>query len=352
MNLNLTPVNIDINIESISLERDAFYSMCFITENDLAPRTLEVSKLKDLLENGYDRLSLAYNFCVGVLSQQSMPVIYIRAKRNSETYEEAFSADNNNNYYFISIESKDLLVVNAFNDYINSLDNYKLQFFSAPTNTLGNRKVVGYYQKLVSVDELVSDNTTTIDNHYLNKAFNSGYDVVGIDTATTEQLQQARLAYPEGSWIGLCGNVFPSSVQWLYKYLAKVDVVKEKTIPDLMSTTSVVMKDIATIGSGMTNQGIPIHEQVSLDWVKWALSRQVWNTLYTKEKINATQGGLDLIINDIKMVLDLAVTESMFTKYQITETKLDINTNTIQVKFTAELTHTILEVEVNGSLRY
>lgn len=352
MNLNLTPVKVNIDIESLSLERDAFYNVCFITENETAPRTLEVSKLKDLLDNGYDRLSLAYNFCVGVFAQQGIPSIKIRAKRISESYEDAFDADNNNNYYFVSIESKELLVVTSFNDYINSLDDYKLQFFSTPTNTLGNRKVVGYYQKPVSLDELVSDNTVAINNHYLNKAFDSGYNVVGIDTATTEQLQQSRLGYPEGAWIGLCGNVFPSSVQWLYKYLAKVDVVKDKTIPDLMSTTSVVMKDIATIGSGMTNQGVPIHEQVSLDWVKWALSRQVWNTLYTKEKINATQGGLDLIINDIKMVLDLAVTESIFTKYQITETKLDRNTNTIQVKFTAELTHTILEVEVNGSLRY
>lgn len=352
MIIETPPVGVDITIESLNIDRNAFYNVCFVAENDTADRTLEVRKLKDLLENGYDRLSLAYNFCVGVLSQQSMPVIYIRAKRTSETYEEAFSADNNNNYYFISIESKDLSVVAAFNDYINSLDDYKLQLFSAPTNTLGNRKIIGYYQKPVIIDELVSDNTTTINNHYLNKAFDSGYDVVGINTASTEQLQQARLAYPESAWIGLCGNVFPSSVQWLYKYLAKVDVVKDKTIPDLMSTTSLVMKDIATTGSGMTNQGILIHEQVSLDWVKWALSRKVWNTLYTKEKINATQGGLDLIINDIKMVLDLAVQESMFIKYQITETKLDRNTNTIQVKFTAELTHTILEVEVNGSLRY
>lgn len=352
MNIGLPPVDVDISIESLSIERDAFYNVCFITENDTAVRTLEVKTLTDLLEGGYGRTSLAYNFCIGVFAQQAMPVIYIRAKRTSETYAEAFSADNNNNYYFISIESKDLSVAISFNDYINSLDDYKLQFFSTPTNTLGNRKVVGYYQKPVSVDELVSDNTTTISNHYLNKAFDSGYDVVGIDTATTEQLQQARLAYPESAWIALCGNVFPSSVQWLYKYLAKVDVVKDKTILDLMTTTSLAMKDIATTGSGMTNQGILIHEQVSLDWVKWALSRKVWSTLYTKEKINATQGGLDLIINDIKMVLDLAVQESMFVKYQITETKLDRNTNTIQVKFTAELTHTILEVEVNGSLRY
>lgn len=352
MNIETPPVDVDISIESLSIERDAFYNVCFITENDTAVRNLEVRTLTDLLEGGYERNSLAYNFCIGVFAQQAMPVIFIRAKRASETYEEAFSADNNKNYYFVSIESKDLSVVTSFNDYINSLDNYKLQFFSTPTNTLGNRKIIGYYQKPVSVDELVSDNATTINNHYLNKAFDSGYDVVGIDTATTEQLQQARLAYPESAWIGLCGNVFPSSVQWLYKYLAKVDVVKDKTIPDLMSTTSFVMKDVATTGSGMTNQGILIHEQVSLDWVKWALSRKVWNTLYTKEKINATQGGLDLIINDIKMVLDLAVQESMFVKYQITETKIDRNTNTIQVKFTADLTHTILEVEVNGSLRY
>lgn len=352
MNLNLTPVKVNIDIESLSLERDAFYNVCFITENGIAPRTLEVSKLKDLLDNGYDRFSLAYNFCVGVLAQQGIHSIKIRAKRVSESYEDAFDADDNNDYYFLVIESKDKGVVSAFNEYITTSDDYKLVFYSNNTEAITSSELVQYFQKPLSESDLIGINLTSISNHYLNEAFNTGYGIENLELSTVEQLQQARLAYPEGAWIGLCGNVFPSSVQWLYKYLAKVDVVKDKTIPDLMSTTSLVMKDIATTGSGMTNQGIPIHEKVSIDWVKWALSRRVWNILYTKEKINATQGGLDLIINDIKMVLDLAVTESMFTKYQITETKLDRNTNTIQVKFTAELIHTILEVEVNGSLRY
>lgn len=352
MNLNLAPVKVNIDIESLSLERDAFYNVCFITENETAPRTLEVSKLKDLLDNGYDRFSLAYNFCVGVLSQQGIPSIKIRAKRSVESYEDAFDAEDNTSYYFLVIESKDRDVVKLFNDYVDTSDDYKLLFYSSNSEAITSSELVQYYQDPVSSSDLVDTNKTTISNHYLNEAFNTSYEIDNLSLATVEQLQQARLAYPEGAWIGLCGNKFPSSVQWLYKYLAKVDVVKDKTIPDLMSTTSLVMKDIATTGSGMTNQGIPIHEKVSIDWVKWALSRRVWNILYTKEKINATQGGLDLIINDIKMVLDLAVTESMFTKYQITETKLDRNTNTIQVKFTAELIHTILEVEVNGSLRY
>lgn len=351
MNLNLTPTKVNIDIESLSLERDAFYNACFITESETAPRTIEVSKLKDLLDNDYDRFSLAYNFCVGALSQQGISSIKIRAKRLSESYEDAFDADDNTGYYFLVIESKDKVVVREFNNYITTSDDYKLLFYSSPEEAMTNSELVQYYQTSLSNSDLINDKVT-ISDYYINKAFNTSYDDSGIELATVEQLQQARLSYPEAAWISLCGNKFPSSVQWLYKYLAKVDINEVKTVPDLSSTTSTVISNKATVGSGCTTYGTPIHEKVSIDWVKWALSRKVWNTLYTKEKINATQGGLDLIINDIKMVLDLAVQESMFIKYQITETKLDRNTNTIQVKFTAELTHTILEVEVNGSLRY
>ena len=171
-------------------------------------------------------------------------------------------------------------------------------------------------------------------------------------------LQNHHLAYPEAAWIALCGNKFPSSVQWLYKYLAKVDVLPAKGLKDKLpdsgypNTTSIVMKNISTVGSGKTSQGVPIHEQVSLDWVKWAISQRVWKTLYTQNKINAAQGGIDLIVNEIKYILDIAVEQGIFTQYKIGETKLDRNTNNLQVKFTANLTHTILEVEVNGSLKY
>lgn len=352
MNIESTPVKVNIDIESLNLSREAFYNVCFITENNQAPRSLEVKTLKDLLDNGYDRWSLAYNFCLGVFAQQGIPSVYVRAKRIDETYEQAFDADNNTSYYFISIESKSPSVVKTFNEYLTSSDSYKLLFFSSPSNADPNTKMVQYYQKALSSQDFVSPNTVALTDYYLNRAFKTSYSVKGIDTATQGQLQQARLAYPESAWLGLCGNSFPSGVQWLYKYLAKVDIVKDKVIPNFTTTSSLVLKDQATVGSGMTTQGIPIHEQVSLDWVRWALSRQVWNTLYTKEKINATQGGLDLIINDIKMVLDLAVKESMFSEYQITETKLDRSSNEIRVKFSAKLVHTILEVEVSGSLRY
>lgn len=351
MNLNLTPVKVNIDIESLSLERDAFYNVCFITESDVAPRTLDVNKLKDLLDNGYDRFSLAYNFCVGVLAQQGIPSIKIRAKRLSESYEDAFDADDNTSYYFLVIESKDKSIVSAFNEYVTTSDDYKLLFYSSFEEVITNSELVQYYQTSLSNSDLI-DNKVAISDYYINKAFNTGYDDSGVELATVEQLQQARLAYPEAAWISLCGNKFPSSVQWLYKYLAKVDTNEVKVIPDLTSTTSTVISNKATVGSGCTSYGTPIHEKVSIDWVKWALSRRVWNTLYTKEKVNATQGGLELITNEVKVVLDTALIENIFTDYRITDTSLNRNTNTVSVKFEASLSYTILEVELSGSLYY
>lgn len=355
----------------LGLEREAFYNLCFITENDVAPRTLVVDKLTTLLENGYTRESLAYNFCVGVFSQEGMQSITVRAKRKNESYQQAFAADNNDSYYFVCIESKDPVVVKSFYSYIAN-EPYKLLFYSSPNNSLTNTKAVHYYQTAVPPSDVFNVKQVSNNHLYVNNAYKLGYDArgisryannsefadkrykvfLGVPELTTAMLQRFRLAYPEAAWIALCGNRFPSNVQWLYKYLAKTDIVFEKSIPDLSNTSSIVLKDKAVVGSGKTNQNILIHEQVSVDWVKWAISRKVWQTLYTQNKVNATQGGVDLIINDIKMVLDLAVEQSIFTKYKIGESKLDRNTNNLQVSFTANLTNTILEVEVNGSLKY
>ena len=169
------------------------------------------------------------------------------------------------------------------------------------------------------------------------------------------ELQQQRLAYPEAAWIASCGNYFPSRVNWLHKYLTKVDVRKrdaKSKVPELSTTTAVVMKVRATVGSGLTTQGIIIHEQVSLDWIKWALGRKVWRTLYTNERINASPEGLDLVVNDVKEVLNLAIEEEMLSEYQITEVLFDRHSNNLSLKFSCKLMETILFVDISGSLYY
>ena len=106
--------------------------------------------------------------------------------------------------------------------------------------------------------------------------------------------------YPEASWIAKCGGNFPSKVQWLYKKLNGNAVQKVTQIPPLSTTLYSVYSTNVTVGSGLTGQGIVINEQVSLDWVKWAISKNVWNLLYQSGKVNATSEGVVLIENKIK----------------------------------------------------
>lgn len=396
MELNLTPVKVDISIENNSLAREAFYNLCFITENDEAPRTLEVNTLSDLLDNGYKRQDLAYNFCVGVFAQQSIPLIYIRAKRSYETYEEAFSSDSNDNYYYTVIESKDLDTISNFNDYLVSNDDYKLQFYSSNKESIEGKKLVHYFfdrgsdrgdfylSKVMgepdylepipnnpnnpidsgdSAPQLVNINTPDVASRIASA-------LIDPNKLTPIQLQQQRLTYPEAAWIGACGNSFPSRVNWLNKFLLKVDVlsrekrtpdeleivravnIQGRSIPDLSTTSALVFKNRATVGSGLTTQGIVIHEQVSLDWIKWALGRKVWKTLYTKERMNGSTKNTELIINDVKEVLNLALEEEMLSEYQITEVTFDRRSNNLSLKFSCKLLETILFVDISGSLYY
>lgn len=172
---NYEPVKVSIGVENPSLERGAFYNICFITENDTAPRTLRVDRLSDLLENGYSRLDLAYNFCVGVFSQQSMGTVYIRAKRSFESYVEAYNSDDNSMYYFVVLQTKDLTDIEKFNNHLVSSDEMKLQFFSQNVGSkiLKSPKLVNYYQDFT----LSGGVPVESKDYYLNKAY-SGVTVV------------------------------------------------------------------------------------------------------------------------------------------------------------------------------
>ena len=221
MELNLTPVNVDVKVENFTIKSSAFYSVCFITGHNTAPRTIEVTKLKDLLDNGYSRDSLAYNFCRYLFMQQGVTTAYVRAKRNNETYETAFNADDNSDYYYVVIDSKDISSIIKFNDYINQNDPYKLQFFSTNTDVSKNikgKKIVHYYQPTTALESFsIAPSDMGSRNLFIPKK-----------DYTFDEIQSMPPFYPESCWIGRCGHAFPSRMQWLHKYLAGV-VDKSRT---------------------------------------------------------------------------------------------------------------------------
>lgn len=151
--------------------------------------------------------------------------------------------------------------------------------------------------------------------------------------------------YPEGSWIGRCGGVFPSRIQWLFKTLVEVETFDLKEIPFFSHTSVVIRGNKVTVGTGTTGQGYPIDQQISLDWLKWAIEKNCWNLLKSSEKVNATNNGLLLFEQRVKEPLDVAVQQNIFSSYTITEKKLDRRNNKVSFKFTANLLHSILGVD-------
>lgn len=370
MNINSPPIDVEITVESDSLDRSAFYNVCFITENDIVPRTVEVSNLSELLSYGYTRDSLAYNFCLTVFAQQSIPSVYVRAKRKGETYSQAFTSDTNAGYYFVVIDSKIDEDVEAFNEYLTDADEFKLQFYSSNKLPIEGKKLV-HYTSSFSVENtsifagntyrlvgdkvgkagLIPDITHVVTrDSYISKSLNLGLISPKDGETSIDNFQTARTAYPEAAWIAECANSFPSRVQWLHKYLVKPDVMSYSDIPDRSNTTAIVLDTKAIVGSGATMQGVLIHEQVSLDWVKWAISRKVWNLLYNSTKLPSTIGGTELIKNEIKNVLDLAVEEGVFSKYHIKDISIAKDKETVKASFSATLMHSILGASISGSL--
>ena len=358
IDIDFSPIKVDIQVEDFQIQSDAFYTVGFISESDTAPRTLEVTQLSQLLDAGYMRVENVYNFVHSVFAQGKMGKVVVRAKRSTETFEEAYRADDNSTYYYVVIDSKDINDVLAFNSSITE-EQFKLQFFSstADVSTLieGRSKLVYYFQdEFFKVDLPYSDGKGVWQ-------WNNTIDVSWDDNSLIQfetydmpvEVAQSRLSnYPEASWIGNCGFYFPSRVQWLHKFLAKVATTKRINLPNLSTSSALIYgRDKATVGSGTTADGTKIEYKVMNDWLIWAIQRNLWKILYTKEKVPQTNSGNILMENGLKEVLDVAVTENHFSDYRITEVTQDRRTNKLSMKFSATLVHTILGVDkVEGTI--
>lgn len=383
--LDYSPIEVEINVEQGNLTQDAFYTVGFLTRHPTAPRTVVVNSLQDVLDAGYKRGSEAYNFCKGVLIQGQMNTVILRAVRASESYSDAYRADDNSEYYYVVIGSKDIADVIAFNDTLLNEGGLKLQFFSTNLDVsqqVAGRKLVYYYYKYESSDPthpqgfqdfpyLSWDSKFGVNLDSGGLIYLSPYNVVQMDVVgakevlitqdngqdlTVQQAQGRALKYAEGAWIGYCGNFFPSQIQWLYKMIQNVDYHTYDELRDIpnLSTTTVIMPqygDKSTLGSGRTCEGFPIHEVVSLDWVRYALQKKLWEVFYNSERLPATSAGMSLLENALRYVLDIAVQQGIFESYIITERKLASSLNRASFKFEATLTQTVLEVKrVEGTI--
>ena len=106
---NTIPVVVNVSVNKQEVNRYAFYTPSFISENDEVERTVEVTSLREVIDKGYTKDSNAYAYCAMAFSQrQRVDSVVLVAKRSVETYVDAYTASYNTLYYYITLESKEL----------------------------------------------------------------------------------------------------------------------------------------------------------------------------------------------------------------------------------------------------
>lgn len=332
---NTIPVLVNVSINKQEVNRYAFYTPAFISENDEVERTVEVTSLKEVIDKGYTKDSNAYAYCAMAFSQkQRVDSVVLVAKRSIETYVEAYTASHNSLYYYITLESKDLSDILALSSFLLVQRDDKLIFFT----------------KYEDVTAQVKGISNLVWWWGAQSWLWSSWNVVLWDSYL--EVTATSLKYPEAAWISYCANVFPSQMQWLGKTLTGVDPVGTPVIPSSASfMNSVDDIDFYTWGSGKTCDGEWIDHKVNDDWIKWAIRRNVWKLLKDSPKISATRDGVDQIEMKIKEVLEFNLRQNGIISYKVYNPQLNRQQRKVSFDFSYEREHAIVGVvTVNGTL--
>lgn len=379
INASKDPVEIKISIQQPVVTRYAFYTVGFISESDTAQEYVEVSSLKDVLDSGYSVGSAAYVFCNILFSQTNRPESAILiSKKTTESYAQAYSRNRTKDYYFLVLETKNINEILEVSTLVNSLNDYKLIFFSTTEDVTlqvtGIDNLVWWY----FTDYIISDNGRYVSSD------------------TDFALQTEVSIYPEAAILGRCANNFPSTIQWSLKELNDLEV--ESPIPNyyvgtqtwkfdslsvmvwdnITTQTEValqsphiesfsqvyelyplanyyaqVLDTPVTWGSGTTTAGEWIDIKVFTDWMKWAIQQRIWKLLKTSLKVPATEQGAEQIKLCLKEVLDFSVQQQGIEKYEIKKHILNRSSRSLSINFNFSYSHSINAVQgVTGYLTF
>lgn len=376
---NTIPVVVNVSINKQEVNRYAFYTPAFISENDEVERTVEVTSLKEVIDKGYAKDSNAYAYCAMAFSQrQRVDSVVLVAKRSVETYVEAYTASHNTLYYYITLESKELSDILSLSSFLLTERVDKLIFFT----------------KYEDVTAQVKGIPNLVWWWDAQSWLWSSWDIVLWDSYL--EVESTALRYPEAAWISYCANVFPSQIQWLGKTLNNVDAIKppikivwkekhwlfdnsrsvlwdnylnttstsdreidnenssvdDRIVPRLSSyMLNVDDLDFYTWGSGKTCDGEWIDHKVNDDWIKWAIRRNVWKLLKDSPKISATKNGVDQIEVKIKEVLEFNLRQNGIISYKVYNPQLNRQQRKASFEFSYEREHAIVGVvTVNGTV--
>lgn len=124
---------------------------------------------------------------------------------------------------------------------------------------------------------------------------------------------------PEAAWVGRFASAIIGSNTWIHSALATLSAESfTRTEMAVLNSKgghyyTKVGQDDSVEGTANTVGGEKIHVILGAIWLEVRLSERVWSLLYTKERINYTNSGIELFKAEIVTVLNEAVSYNILT---------------------------------------
>lgn len=124
---------------------------------------------------------------------------------------------------------------------------------------------------------------------------------------------------PEAGWVGRFASAVIGSNAWIHKAITTLIPAKlTRTEMNYLKSKNahfytLVGKDPSLEGNANTLGGEKIHVILGAIWLEVRLAERLWNLLYSKERINYTNAGIELFKAEIVTVLNEGVTNNILT---------------------------------------
>jgi len=161
--------------------------------------------------------------------------------------------------------------------------------------------------------------------------------------------RDASVIAPEAAWVGRFASDVIGSNTWIHKPLASLiaDGFTRTEITTLKSKNihfyTKVGKDDSIEGSASVAGGEKISVILGVIWIKVRMAERLWNLLYTKDRINYTNAGVELFKAEVVTVLSEAVANNILT---------DDDGFTIQVPDANKLSSQVRQSGVLGKITF
>lgn len=132
-------------------------------------------------------------------------------------------------------------------------------------------------------------------------------------------VRDTNVVSPESAWVGRFASAVIGSNTWIHKTLTTL--VAENFTRTEMSTLQAknlhfytkVGQDDSIEGNANVVGGEKLHVILGAIWLEVRLAERAWNLLYTKDRINYTNSGIELFKAEIVTVLNEAVRNNILT---------------------------------------